>query len=272
MALTMTSSTSTSVTAMFIMRIIIIMEIMPISIHAASSSFKQQHQQQEQASILNYKLSLSSSSSLSSELNETSSSAAEKDHLSRISSGNQRQKFYIQTKSTTTATTTTTNVNQAMIQEELEGNTWDYATELIFIVLLAVLTFPANLFLFTFYTQKARRYKSRQHMSTAAASVLANSRYVSIANSFHTYLVEICSFDTVIVVYLILDTSFHLLFFLKKSPYESVFDISNFTCKFFIYILRISGAMSNYLVFLLSLNRCFLIFFRYKPPNEEEVS
>lgn len=143
----------------------------------------------------------------------------------------------------------TTNVNSQMmmIQDELMGNTWDYRTELVFALLLAILAIPANIFLFTFYTQKVRRYKRLKHF---------NLRYASIANSFHTYLIEICLFDTLIVIYLILDSCFHLLSFLKKSPYESVFDVSNFACKFFTYILRISGAMSNYLVFLLSLNRC----------------
>lgn len=157
---------------------------------------------------------------------------------------------------TSTASHTTTTLNQMAIHEELMGNTWDYMTEVIFILILAIFTIPANIFLLLFYIQKVRRYKQLKHL---------NARYVRIANSFHTYLIEICSFDTIIVVYLILNTFFQFLFYLKKSEYESVFDVSNFACKFFIYILRISGAMSNYLVFLLSLNRCFLILFRYKP-------
>ncbi|CAF0980003.1 unnamed protein product [Brachionus calyciflorus] len=151
---------------------------------------------------------------------------------------------------------TTTSVSQKDINEELMNNTWDYATEIIFIVLIGILTLPANIFLFYFYMQKIRRYKKLKHLS---------HRYVRIANSFHTYMIEMCSFDTIIVIYLILNTFFQFLYYLKKSEYESVYDISNFTCKFFIYILRISGAMSNYLVFLLSLNRSLLILFKYKP-------
>lgn len=133
-----------------------------------------------------------------------------------------------------------------MIAQELLESQWDYVTEIVFILFLAVLSIPANIFLFVVYTRKFRRFKRMKHF---------NLRYASIANSFHAYLVEICSFDTINVIYLILDSTFHMLYRLKKSHYESVFDISNFACKFFIYILRISGAMSNYLVFLLSLNR-----------------
>lgn len=139
-----------------------------------------------------------------------------------------------------------TSVNPAMVAEELNASKWDYKTELVLISCLAVLSIPANLFLIVFYTKKMRHFKKRKHF---------NLRYASIANSFHSYLIEICSFDTVNVVYLILNSTFHFLYFLEKSEYESVFDISNFACKFFIYILRISAAMSNYLVFLLSLNR-----------------
>lgn len=150
---------------------------------------------------------------------------------------------------------TSTRLNQEAIIEELENNTWDYMTELVFILLIAALTIPANSFLFYFYMRKIRRYKQIKHL---------NAGYVRVANSFHTYMVEICSFDTTIVFYLILNTLFQFLYHLKKSKYESVYDVSNFACKFFIYILRISGAMSNYLVFLLSLNRCFLILFPFK--------
>lgn len=141
--------------------------------------------------------------------------------------------------------------DSAMVQEELLENTWDYMTELVFIPFLAILSIPANIFLFTFYAKKVRFYKRLKHF---------NKRYASVANSFHSYMIEISAFDIVIVFYLILNSTFHLLYFLKKSQYESVYDISNFACKFFIYILRISGAMSNYLVFLLSLNRFVCVF------------
>jgi hypothetical protein len=45
---------------------------------------------------------------------------------------------------------------------------------------------------------------------------------------------------------------------MDKSPYEFVYDVSNFTFKFFIYVERISSAMSNYLVCLLAINRFML--------------
>lgn len=150
---------------------------------------------------------------------------------------------------------TSTRLSQQAIIEELNHNTWDHMTELIFIVLITLLTIPANSFLFFFYMRKIRRYKKIKHL---------NVGYVRVANSFHTYMIEICLFDTVIVFYLILNTLFQFLYNLKMSRYESVYDVSNFACKFFIYILRISGAMSNFLVFLLSLNRCFLILFPFQ--------
>ena len=147
------------------------------------------------------------------------------------------------------------NLNTEMINDELQDNTWNYMAELILILLLAILSIPANIFLFLFYTKKIYQYKKCQ-------TPQLNIRYRSITNSFHTYMIEICLFDTIVVGYLVLNTFFHFLYYFKKTKYESVFDISNFTCKFFIYILRISGAMSNYLVLLLSLNRSMLIYFK----------
>ena len=146
------------------------------------------------------------------------------------------------------------NNKTKMIIEELEENTWDYMTELIFILALALLSIPANLFLFLFYKRKEKLYKQSKKL-------VEDSNCARIENSFNTYIIEICWFDSIIVSYLVINTSFQVLYHFKKVEYESVFDISNFTCKFFIYILRISGAMSNYLVFLLSLNRGFLIYF-----------
>jgi hypothetical protein len=146
------------------------------------------------------------------------------------------------------------NNKTKMIIEELEENTWDYMTELIFILALAFLSIPANLFLFIFYKRKEKLYKKSKKM-------IEDSNCARIENSFNTYIIEICWFDSIIVSYLVINTTFQVLYHFRKVEYESVFDISNFTCKFFIYILRISGAMSNYLVFLLSLNRGFLIYF-----------
>ena len=149
-----------------------------------------------------------------------------------------------------------TMVNSEMINDELKGNTWNYMAECVFILLLAILTVPANAFLFFLYTKKIYRYKKFK------TPKLNRVRSSSIQNSFNTYMIEICLFDTLIVVYLVSNTLFQFFFYLKKTQYESVFDISNFACKFFIYILRISGAMSNYLVLLLALNRCMLLHFK----------
>nr|QVK45708.1 G protein-coupled receptor [Proales similis] len=143
------------------------------------------------------------------------------------------------------------------IQQELNDNSWDYMTELVVIALIGALTFPANVFMLTFYARKGIRNR-RQKRSLAA-------RESPVSNSFNAYMIEICSFDTIIVAYLIVNTLFSFMYYLKKSRYESVFDVSNFTCKFFIYVLRISGAMSNYLVVLLSLDRCLLLIWRHEP-------
>ena len=172
-----------------------------------------------------------------------------------------------------------TAINTQMINEELMANTWNYMAELVLILLLAVLSIPANCFLFLFYTKKSYNYK---RVKEPSESIRSNP----ITNSFNTYMIEICLFDTLIgmiwkllidfnvskisffsffgilVVYLVSNTLFQFFFYLKKTEYESVFDISNFACKFFIYILRISGAMSNYLVLLLSLNRCMLLHYK----------
>lgn len=143
-----------------------------------------------------------------------------------------------------------------MNQEWAEAAEWDYTTELVFHSILGILAIPTNLFLLWFYIEKVRRYKNLRHL---------NARYARIANSFHTYMIEICSFDIVIVTYLMVDSSFKQMHANGMSQFESVYDISNFACKFFTYIVRISSAMINWLVFLLALNRCFLIIFRYKP-------
>ena len=147
-------------------------------------------------------------------------------------------------------------INSEMINDELMGNTWNYMAELVLILLLSVLTIPANIFLFFFYTKKIYQYKKFQSPKTNKV------RSSSIKNSFNTYMIEICLFDSLIVVYLVSNTLFQFFFYLKKTQYESIFDVSNFACKFFIYVLRISGAMSNYLVLLLALNRCMLLHFK----------
>lgn len=126
---------------------------------------------------------------------------------------------------------------------------WNYKLEFILLLIICIFSIPANLFVLLFSIWKVRRYK---HLFDL------NPNKTHIANSFYTYLIEISSFDTTLLVYLILDTSFKFLTNMGYSQYESVYDISNFTCKFFIYVVRISSAMSNYLVCLLALNRCML--------------
>ncbi len=126
---------------------------------------------------------------------------------------------------------------------------WNYKLEFTFIILIGALSIPANLLLFLFYVKKMHNYKRLYAHAQ-------NQKH--IVNSFYTYLIEMATFDTFLVVYLILDVSFKFLSSMDKSPYESVYDVSNFTCKFFIYVVRISSAMSNYLVCLLAINRSML--------------
>jgi hypothetical protein len=161
----------------------------------------------------------------------------------------------------TSTTSISTTLNPIIISQELMENRWDFLTEFAFIFILTLLTLPANAFLFFFYLKKVKKYKRLK---------CSQPDYSSAANSFHTYMIEMCLFDTIIVIYLILDVFIHLLYNFNLTDYESVFDISNFACKFFIYIIRISGAMSNYLVFLLSLNRCLLVFYKYKPVQQDQ--
>jgi hypothetical protein len=166
--------------------------------------------------------------------------------------------------------------NMSIPEEIKDFDIYHDETELIFFLVLGILSIPANLFLFIFYCKKVRLYKTGAlfiqsdqikggRQDTNVKTYHLNTRYARIANSFHTYMIEICCFDTLVVVILVINSIFKFLYSYGKSEYESVYDISNFACKFFVYILRISAAMSNYLVFFLALNRCFLIIFKYKP-------
>lgn len=129
-------------------------------------------------------------------------------------------------------------------------NKWNYHLEFFFIIVIGIFAIPSNLFLILFYIKKARIYKKLRNL---------NLNQARIANSFYTYILEMSSFDTMLVIYLILDASFKLAASMEKTVYESVYDVSNFTCKFFIYVVRISSAMSNYLVCLLLVNRYMLL-------------
>jgi hypothetical protein len=132
---------------------------------------------------------------------------------------------------------------------------WNYKLEFILIVLIGIFSLPANLFLIVFYNEKARKYKQRRQQ---------NPNKARIANSFYTYLRILASFDTILVIYLILDTTLMLLSKLGKTEYESVYDLSSFACKFFIYVVRISSGMSNCLTCFLSINQCLILKGNYR--------
>lgn len=148
----------------------------------------------------------------------------------------------------------TIQINHTFDIESEINDSWNYGAELVFILIIAILAIPANIFLIIFSIKKVIYYKCLRHLIQAR-----------IANSFHTYLIEICLFDTIIMIYLILNTVFKVLHYFDQTPYESVYDISNFACKFFTFTVRISGAMSNYLVFFLSFTRCMLF---YRKPKQ----
>ncbi len=132
---------------------------------------------------------------------------------------------------------------------------WNYKLEFILIILIGIFSLPANLFLIIFYNEKARQYKQcRQQFPSKTR----------IVNSFHTYLRILTSFDTILVIYLMLDTTLMLLSKLGKTEYESVYDLSSFACKFFIYVVRISSGMSNYLICFLSINQCLILKGNYR--------
>ena len=89
-----------------------------------------------------------------------------------------------------TSNTMSSSSNQSSKDDLLfiDGS-WDYNTEAVFIYMLGILSLPANLFLIFFYIQKMRRYKRFKQL---------NARYARVANSFHTYMIEMCVFDTII--------------------------------------------------------------------------
>jgi hypothetical protein len=129
----------------------------------------------------------------------------------------------------------------------------DYRTELLIVCALSIFAIPANVFLIILYVKKLIKSKE-----------ISTKRGHQLANSFFTYMIEMCAFDTAIIVYFVLDNIIHGLHRLHKTQYSSISEISNFTCKFFIYLLRISSAMSNFLSFFLLLNRSMLVLFKYK--------
>jgi hypothetical protein len=137
------------------------------------------------------------------------------------------------------------------IDSELDENAWNYKAELVFTCIIFLLALPANIYIILFSLKKVNYYKRLKNLTQAR-----------ITKSFHTFLIEIYLFDTIIIIFLILNTIFKVLHYFEKTSYDSLYDISNFACKFFTFTVRISGAMSNYLVFFLALTRCMLFYQR----------
>ena len=146
------------------------------------------------------------------------------------------------------------------MNKEIMSSTWNYKVELMIFSLISVLGIPPNLILLAYYTKKSLNFKRIRLLYPSQAR---------IANSFYTYLIEMCVFDTLLIIYLIANQIFKVLWHIGESPYESIYDVSNFTCKFFIYMVRISSAMSNYLVVFLSFNRCMLLLVKCKSNRVE---
>jgi len=152
------------------------------------------------------------------------------------------------------------NISFLDIDSELNESTWNYKAELVIILMIAIIGLPANLFLILFSLKKIAYYRPLRHHLMQAR----------IANSFHIYLIEMCFFDTVIIIYLIINAIFKVLHYFEKTPYESLYDISNFACKIFTFTVRISSAMSNYLVFFLSLTRHILFYCKNQKHYEKQ--
>ncbi len=135
----------------------------------------------------------------------------------------------------------------------LNENSWNYKAELVFTCVIVLLALPTNIYIILFSLRKVNYYKN-----------LKNFTQARITKSFHTFLIEIYLFDTIIIIFLIINTIFKVLHYFEKTSYDSLYDMSNFACKFFTFTVRISGAMSNYLVFFLALTRCTLFYQRKK--------
>lgn len=136
----------------------------------------------------------------------------------------------------------------------------DFNSEALFIFILSILSIPTNICLIIFYAKKIFFYKRYNKNFTPKL------RYVYAANCFNTYLIEICSFDTILSIHLLVNTIFKVLHDYEYTTYESIFDVSHFTCKFFVYALRISSSMCAWLTFLLTFNR-FMLLFRCRTNN-----
>jgi hypothetical protein len=134
-------------------------------------------------------------------------------------------------------------------------NSWDYSSEKWILFVLSALGLPANIFLIIYFTCKIKSYKRLNKNDC-----IRRLGYIYTANCYNTYFIEICICDTIISLYLLMDTLLQVLNENNLIIYSSLLDISHFTCKFFIYILRISSSMSCWLTFLLSFNRCMLLF------------
>jgi hypothetical protein len=157
---------------------------------------------------------------------------------------------------TTTATTITNKLSMLDIDSELDElneNSWNYKAELVFTCVIVLLALPTNIYIILFSLKKVNYYKNLKNLTQAR-----------ITKSFHTFLIEIYLFDTIIIIFLIINTIFKVLHYFEKTSYDSLYDISNFACKFFTFTVRISGAMSNYLVFFLALTRCTLFYQKKK--------
>ena len=109
----------------------------------------------------------------------------------------------------------------------------DVKSDGIFIFLFSVFSIPANFILLGFFANKIKSYKRFNNKFEPKL------KHVYAANCFNTYFIEICSFDTVICLHLIIDGVFQHLNESGFTDFESIFDVSQFTCKFFIYSLHI---------------------------------
>ncbi|CAF1396278.1 unnamed protein product [Rotaria magnacalcarata] len=79
-------------------------------------------------------------------------------------------------------------------------------------------------------------------------------------NAFDLYLAEISFLDFCLLLYWVIETSFHYLYSIKKSEYFSLMHVSAFSCFFFYMINRLFAALCSWLITCFTLIRFLNIF------------
>ncbi|CAF4270778.1 unnamed protein product, partial [Didymodactylos carnosus] len=95
--------------------------------------------------------------------------------------------------------------------------------------------------------------------------VLRTSRPKS--RTFENFLIEITCFDTMVLIYHLINNIIRYKTSLSTTTMESMtglINISTFCCKLMTYVIRISMLMSHWLIVLLLLNRLLLVYSKFQ--------